>query len=227
MQTQNTLPTPLSAQNVHLAPEPAQLSPADISHLTADEHETLLQEYFRRLKDYTGAARDAYQQQINDLLGGETRSAIWEENRALITHAMMSHLQLQGTVPSKTKLSLLTGLSRQTIHRHLKEYNTSPYIADELNKLKVISADLMFQLSKQALGGCIKSAKLFFMLTGHLRSAGSHYSIFSQTTESYRPQTTSTSAAPHIGSVPITQQDINKLPPDEQLRIADLILKYK
>jgi hypothetical protein len=139
-----------------------------------------LHEYLRRLKDITGAARDTYQQQLNDLMGGETRSVLWEENRALITQAITSHLHLHGTVPGKTKLSLLTGLSRQTIHRHLKEYNTSPYMADELNKLKVISADLMFQLSKQALEGCIKSAKLFFMLTGHLRNAGSYYSIFSQ-----------------------------------------------
>ncbi len=225
--TTTLLPHPLTQENLHQLPDAALLSPKDIKHLSADERELMLQEYLRRVQNITGTARDAYQQQIDDLLSGEVRNALWEENRALITNAISSHLQLHGTVPGKTKLSLLTGLSRQTIHRHLKEYNTSPYMADEADKLKVISADLMFQLGRQAMGGCIKSAKLFFTLTGHIRNAGSYYSIFSQTTESFRPQTTLASTGPRIGSLPITQQDLNKLPPDEQLQIADLILKYK
>ena len=73
-------------------------------------------------------------------------------------------------MPTKTEIATKTVLSRQTIHKHLKDFATHPLYAEQMLQFKIMADRVMAKVLKIAvLGeGNVKAARLYFELLGYL-----------------------------------------------------------
>jgi hypothetical protein len=75
-------------------------------------------------------------------------------------------LQDYGPMPSKVEIAKKSGLSRQTIHKHLKEYKTHPLFLGQMEQFRFMSSKLLATIFHYAINGDIAASKLYFSVIG-------------------------------------------------------------
>jgi hypothetical protein len=103
---------------------------------------------------------------MEQVISIDTRNQIWEYNHQQITNAMAEYMGANGTMPTRTQLANITGLSRQTIHKHLKDYSTHPQYKAQLEQFRFMAHKVLATVCNKALAGDMQAAKLLFTLTG-------------------------------------------------------------
>jgi hypothetical protein len=64
-------------------------------------------------------------------------------------------------MPSKAELAEKTGLSRQTIHKHLKEYKVHPQFIGQLEQFRFMTEKVLAKVFHFAVNGDMRAAKLY------------------------------------------------------------------
>lgn len=164
----SAMPALITEKTVHLVPHPKHLKKEDFKHLNNYQLELVSEELMRRMQLLGGQERDDYQQQIEKLLDEPARREVWESNHAQITTAINNFINMHGCIPTKTELSRATGLSRNTIYRHLEEYSSSAHYHNQVEQLKFLSSHMLAQVSKRAFSGDNAATRLFFTITGDI-----------------------------------------------------------
>ncbi len=141
----------------------------DINNFNPAEKIEFQDQLTAKLNSLTGDERDEFLEKIDDIIAPITRRQFWESNHIDITNEITLFIQDYGRMPSKTEISQKTGLSRVTVHKHLKEYITHPIYLEQLEQFKFMNAKLLAKVFQFALRGDIQAAKLFFSITsgGH------------------------------------------------------------
>lgn len=89
----------------------------------------------------------------NTELVSDDHTIQFQGNQHKIKKALDAYITAHGKMPTSTTLARMTGLSRPTIHSHMKEGVLNVRFKDELAKLKLLSTDLFAKLYQLANNG--------------------------------------------------------------------------
>lgn len=70
-------------------------------------------------------------------------------------------------MPSVTAIAQETNLSRQTVNKHLKEFDFRNEDKAQIKKFSVLQENVLTQLYKLAMSGDIRACKYFLQFSGH------------------------------------------------------------
>lgn len=98
-----------------------KLNSEDLKILTEVEKEKFANLLDEKHKKLAGVERNLFFEKIENLLDDSVRNQKWENNHIQITRAISNLMAEYGRMPSTNEISKETCLSRQTIHKHLKE----------------------------------------------------------------------------------------------------------
>lgn len=145
-----------------------KITPADVGGLSEPEKKLLehkLSEILQRSED---TERDRFLEKIEPIMQGDTKNDIWERNHMLISNAIANHLRLHAVMPTKNQIARETGISRQTVAGHIKDYKEHPEYVAEIEQFKFMSHKILGIVFKQASDGDIRAAKLYFEMVGSI-----------------------------------------------------------
>jgi len=119
-----------------------------------------------KLNNLTGHELDKFIEKFNPLIIEDLKNQLWEKNHVIITHAISDHLSHYNFMPTKSQIAEATGISRQTIHKHLIEYNSHPLFIERAEQFKFMGERVMSRVLESALSGDTKAARLYFDMLG-------------------------------------------------------------
>ena len=138
----------------------------------------------------------------------DLRNQTWEANHSLIIGAINDLINQYGSMPTVNVIVQRTGLTRQSVHRHLKEFIQSEQHGSQLNQFRIMRERVLATLYRLADRGDVRACKVYLDATG----------------ESMLP----TSAPNYIqinNSIKIDQVTFAALPDEVQQQITGLILQ--
>ena len=113
-----------------------QITPKDLEPLSEKESTRLMEILTDRFNMLKGTERDKFYKKIEPITSNTTKNQLWEYNHNQITWAISTLMQEYGRMPTKTEIANKTELSRQTVHKHLKEYATHPQFLGQIEQFK-------------------------------------------------------------------------------------------
>src|ERR1700749_1967612 len=97
----------------------------------------------KMLQNLRDTERDDFLNKIAHIIPESNQQQIWEYNHETITNAIARLTEQYGSMPTKSQLAEETGLSRQTISKHLKEYQANPGHTEQIEQFKIVAPRLM------------------------------------------------------------------------------------
>jgi biotin operon repressor len=156
------------------------ISLEDLADLTEMERSYLGQIATKKLDMLDGAERGKFLEKITAILDPGTKNKLWENNQMVISHAISNYIQQYGAMPPATAIAEETGLSRQTVTKHFKEYKTHPGFLSEMEQFKFLTPKLLANVYKYAENGNMKAAKLYFETIGAINKRQANTVVNSQ-----------------------------------------------
>lgn len=143
-----------------------QITKSDFEALTKPETDYLDNTCAEILDQLQGTQLDNFLAKIDPILTPETKSDIWENNHLAITEAIADFIRSNGYMPTQNDIAILTGLSRQTVAKHLKEYKRQPEFMQQAEQFTFMAPQLLANVFKFAMKGDMRATKLYFELVG-------------------------------------------------------------
>lgn len=147
------------------------ISPADLQPLSKAESVQLMNILTDKLNQFKGEDRDKFCQKIDPIIDKSTKNQLWESNHIQITWAISILMQEYGRMPTKSEIATKTELSRQTIHKHLKEYANHPQFIGQMEQFRFMTSKVLTRVFHFAVNGDTQAAKLYFNVMGVLNSS--------------------------------------------------------
>lgn len=189
-----------------------QITQNDIDKLTRAEKDQLGIIATQKLKELKGDERDKFIFQIEAILSQTSKNQIWENNHIQITAAISKLMLEYGCMPSKNVLSEETGLSRQTINKHINDYKTNSHYIAEMEQFRFMSSKVLAKVYKFAVNGDIRAARLYFDIVGTLNSQQQNKTLIRQQNNYIQ-----------INGTVLTQDSIKQLTPEQLAQIEGVI----
>jgi len=145
-----------------------KMSPQDIEDLDQAEREYLEETATLKLQQLTGAERDSFIEKIEAIVRVSTKNQLWEHNQMVISSAISKFISKHGYMPTKALIAQATGLSRQTVVKHVKEYTTHPEYLAAVQQFKLMAPNVLASVFKSAINGDTKAARLYFEMVGDI-----------------------------------------------------------
>lgn len=140
----------------------------DIKQLSQDELKRFNEFVNERMLKAKGSERDEILRKIEDTLSDDTKNDFWEYNHSRIMLSIESLMKKTGRMPTRSEIAESTDLSRQTVYRHLKEYSNHPLYVEQLQKMRILSTNVLTKVYETAMAGDIGSRKLYLNVMGFL-----------------------------------------------------------
>jgi len=160
----SNLPAPATKIDRLLALD--KITPNDIESLNDAERDDLAATATQIVAQLKGAERDDFLEKIDLIVPASTKSDIWAYNHALISRAVANYMRANGVMPAQHIIVRETGLSRQTVSKHLKEYKHHPEHAAQMEQFKFMAPSVLANVFKYALDGDMRAARLYFQMVG-------------------------------------------------------------
>ena len=190
------------------------ITPKDLLIFSEIEKSELLQVINEKFNSLTGTDRDSFYLKIESICDEETKNQLWESNHNKITATISILIEEYGRMPSKVEIAKKTGLSRQTIHKHLKEYKTHPLFLGQMEQFSFMSSKLLAKVFQYAINGDMVAAKLYFNIIGYANNVQQQNNTMIQNQNNYI----------QINGTVLSQETIQQLNA-EQLNSIERILK--
>jgi hypothetical protein len=188
-----------------------QVLPEDLETLSEQERYEFNETLSKKFYQLSGTERDAFLRKIDPVTNDQTRNQLWEYNQSQITWAISDLMQEYGRMPSQTELAEKTGLSRQTINKHLKGYSSHQLFIEQQEQFNFMAAKVLTKVFSYAVKGDMRAAKLYLNATG---AVGNSNKTLIQNQNNYI----------QINNTVLSQETIKQLNP-EQLNAIEEILK--
>ncbi len=156
--------TPQTLKKIEALLTLKQITRKDLEGLSPEEKDCFFDALTRQLNSLKGEARDEFEFKIEPLLQPETKREIWENNHLRIIEAIERHIKTYGTMPMRTQLAEETGISRQSIAEHVKEYEQNANYLAQLQQHKLMGTQLLTTVLRKALNGDVRAARLYFSM---------------------------------------------------------------
>lgn len=190
-----------------------KITPDDINILNKEEYTRFYEIINEKTRSLKGLELNLFYEQVEPIFNQEAKNQLWEYNHNHITAVISTLMQEFGRMPTKTEIATKSELSRQTIHKHLKEYTTHPLYLGQIEQFKFMTSKVLAKVFYFAVNGDIKAAKLYFDIVGGNLGHGINNTLI-QTQNNYI----------QINGTILSQEEIKKLNP-EQLNSIEQILK--
>ena len=187
---------------------------ADLEKLSAKEKKKAFELMNKKYPLLKGEELDKFVEQFIDVWNNNTKNQLWESNHIKITRAISFLMEEYGRMPTKMEIADKTELSRQTIHKHLKEYTTNPLYLGEIEQFRFMTSKVLSKVYQFAVNGDTGAAKLYFNVMGFLNNGQSPKNTLIQNQNNYI----------QINGTVLSQETIKHLNP-EQLNTIETILK--
>lgn len=184
----------------------------DLKQLEPEEKQEFYDIMAQKMNTLKGVERDNFINKVEEITPKSTKNQLWEYNHLKINQAITALVEKYGSMPSKSEIAQETGLSRQTIHKHLKEYTNHPMYLQELEHFKFMTSNVVAKVFQKAMNGNIGAAKLYFNVMGCLNGQNSSALIRNQQNNFIQ-----------INGTVLSQEVIKQLDP-EQLNNIERIL---
>ncbi|MDB5087531.1 MAG: hypothetical protein JWR09_1525 [Mucilaginibacter sp.] len=153
----------------------------DIEDFNKMERDYLAATATEMLNQLKGEERDNFISKIEQIIPANTKNQFWEHNHFLIGRAINKLMREYGFMPSKSAIAEETGLSRQTVTKHLKDYKTNPEYLAEIEQFKFMAPKVLGTVFKFATNGDVKAARLYFEMIGAINKQRSNTVVNEQT----------------------------------------------
>jgi len=183
----------------------------DIEHLDKLEREQLGQAATKILKQLKGGERDRFLDKIEQVIPAETKSDIWEYNHSVISSAISDYMHQHGVMPTKSSIANATGLSRQTVAKHFKDYKTSPEFTAHTEQFKFMAPKIMASVFRFASNGDIRAARLYFEMVGAINKQNTNTVVNEQ--NNYI----------QINNTILSQENLKQLTPEQLTQIENIV----
>jgi len=190
-----------------------EISPTDIEPLSRDERDCLSNVLAEKVITLTGIERDEFYSKIDPIVTDATKNQRWESNHHQITWAISSLLFDYQRMPTVTEIGRKAELTRQTVHKHLKDYTNHPIYLQQLEQFRFMTQKVLSRVYVCAEQGDMAAAKLYFNVLGNLNGQLSNNTLI-QNQNNYI----------QINGTVLSQETIKRLNPD-QLNTIENILK--
>lgn len=191
-----------------------QITHSDLEQLNEAEEAKLMEMLNETFNNMKGPERDQFYKKIEPFASKESKNQIWEHNHKLITHAISAWMEEYGFMPNKTQIANKTELSRQTVHKHLKEYMKHPEYLEQVEQFKLMTSKVLAKVFQFAINGDIGAAKLYFNVVGFANNVQTPKKTLIQNQNNYI----------QINGTVLSQETVKQLNP-EQLNTIETILK--
>lgn len=145
-----------------------KITSTDVQGLNKQEVLHLEQKATKILTQLTGEDRDRFLDKLNPILPADTKNSVWEYNHLAISNAISNFMCQHGVMPAKNAIAEQTGLSRQTVAKHFREYTAHPQFTAETEQFKFMAHKMLAGVFKFASNGDMKAARLYFEMIGVL-----------------------------------------------------------
>ena len=190
------------------------LNPDDLNLLTKEEQQQFNLTLASTINQLKGDEKDSFLQKMEPVLSENIKSDIWEANHLAVTRAINKGLSEWGRMPTKTEIAKLTGLSRLTVHKHIKEFNENPLFATQQEEFKLMKDRLMAMLYQLSMNrGNVNATRLFFEAAGLLGQAKPVNQNIIENQHNYI----------QINETRLSQDEIKKLSPERLKQIEELL----
>jgi hypothetical protein len=146
------------------------ITAADIEGLDQLERDYIVETFTQKLSQLKGAERDIFLDKIAPIITPATNSDTWNCNHAAISNAISAYMQEYGSMPPQHIIAHKSGLSRQTVAKHFKNYKASPEFAAQTVQFQFMAPEVLASVFKGALKGDTKAARLYFEMIGALNT---------------------------------------------------------
>lgn len=191
-----------------------QITPSDLEPLSEAESNLLMEILTERFNKLKGTERDKFYEKIEPITGDTTKNQLWESNHTQITWAISTLMLEYGRIPTKTEIATKTELSRQTVHKHLKEYTNHPQYLGQIEQFRFMASKVLAKVFQFAVNGDTGAAKLYFNVMGFMNNGQPPINTLIQNQNNYI----------QINGTVLSQETIKHLNP-EQLNTIENILK--
>ena len=147
-----------------------KITDSDIKQLTPDELALFNEIVNDQMKKASATERDEILRKIEDTLHEDTKNDFWEYNHNRIMVTIEILLQEHKRMPTRSEIAQKAELSRTTVYKHLKEYSTHPLYLEQLQKMRILSTNVISKVYQSAMAGDIGSQKLYFNVMGFLNN---------------------------------------------------------
>jgi predicted transcriptional regulator len=191
-----------------------QITPKDLEPLSDTEKSRLMEILTEQINELKGEERDKFYKKIEPIVSNTTKNQLWEYNHNQITWAISTLMQEYGRMPTKTEIATKVDLSRQTVHKHLKEYTNHPQYLGQIEQFRFMTSKVLAKVFQFAVNGDIGAAKLYFNVMDFLNKGQTPNNTLIQNQNNYI----------QINGTVLSQEAIKYLNP-EQLNAIETILK--
>ncbi|TLX23954.1 hypothetical protein FE904_19595 [Chryseobacterium indologenes] len=145
----------------------------DLGVLSEEEKNEFLSIMTRKLNSLQGDELERFCTQIEDIMHPRVKNELWEKNHINIMWGINILIKENSRMPTKTEIAHKTGISRQTIYKHLKDYKDNPYNKEFEQQFSFMYPKLMASLFRFAIEGDMRAAKLYMESIGALKTPSS------------------------------------------------------
>lgn len=192
-----------------------KITPEDLKALNKVEHSKFLDLVTEKFNSYKGKDRDKLYDKVEAITTENTKNQLWEYNHNQITWAISTLIQDYGRMPSKTEIAVKTELSRQTVHKHLKEYKEHPLYLGQIEQFRFLTSKVLARVFSFAVNGNIGAAKLFFNIVGVANNSQTLNQTLIQNHNNYI----------QINGTVLSQEAIKHLNPEQLNSIEQILIK--
>jgi hypothetical protein len=190
-----------------------RVTKADIKSFSKKDMQSLDTAVNDRLDTLRDEALDRFIEKVSDIITPESKNIIWENNHRSIVIQISEFIDLTGRMPTMFELSDRTGLSRQTLSKHLKEYRDHPQYLVYLEQFRFMGQRVLSKMFKLAVNGDVRAGRLYLemvggIMTGSGKKGGQTNYI-------------------QINNTILTQENIQSLPKSQLERIEDVLREFQ
>lgn len=186
-----------------------KITPEDLEQLSQDQQEDFRVHLVQLLNTTKGPELDRLIEKADAVIPKDIKNQLWEINHAKIQGAITNHIVETNGMPTKTHIADLTGLSRATIYKHLKEFDTHTLFKEHSKSFKFMAEQILVRVYKKAMQGEIKAMRLYLEATGYI---GQNSPIRNQ--NNYI----------QINTTRLTPEVIQQMTPDQLQQIEQIVL---
>jgi len=179
-----------------------------VNQLPAEKKKEFMALLNNKLDTATGTERDAFVEKISAFV---EQDRLWEVNHAKITQAIQEHVNMYGAMPSKSRVTKETGLSRPTVHKHMETMKASPLMNEQNELFALMSHQVLGKILQSALRGDMGAAKLY-LNTVSKQNTGAASDVVINNQNNIQ-----------INNTVLNQQTIQQLKPEQLQQIEDII----
>jgi len=189
-----------------------KITPDDLDALTSSERKVFSAFVNEQLNGgVKGDELDNAWNKIDPITGDDTRNDRWEYNHEKIAFAISRYTTEYNRMPTKAHLAEKTGLSRTTIHKHVKEFANNPLYHEQKQQFKMLADRVIAKVYEYAMNNDVKAARLFLEATGTFPAK----QVVNQTNYI------------QVNGFILSQDQISKLKPEHIKVLEDIALEYK